>query len=216
VTYRLHPTFPKPIRVSDHRASGFRLQSAGWGEFTISIEIQQRDGSIKRRFHHLKLEDGSGGGEDEPRPPIVFISFSLADSKLANSLRTHLESREIEVVCAADMSTAGNWEALLKAAIGGCDALVAIMSDASTASVEQERRRAVEAHIQVFSVVIGDGRSAARSAQHEEVIYIKDESELDSAIPRSETGIWNAVKRAPKNRAPQPKPRKQRQPGKRS
>jgi transcription initiation factor IIF auxiliary subunit len=50
VTYRLHPTFPKPIRTVTDRARNFRLQCEGWGVFTIPIEVRLKNG------HKIKLE----------------------------------------------------------------------------------------------------------------------------------------------------------------
>ena len=39
VVYTLHPTFPTPVRRVDNRKEKFRLDSAGWGEFEIYMDI---------------------------------------------------------------------------------------------------------------------------------------------------------------------------------
>src|ERR1700686_3429593 len=56
VTYRLHETFPDPVRVRTSRSEKFRLDSSGWGEFTILVNIDAGGKKIVRR-HYLKLEE---------------------------------------------------------------------------------------------------------------------------------------------------------------
>ncbi|HEX8311583.1 MAG TPA: pYEATS domain-containing protein [Chthoniobacteraceae bacterium] len=55
VTYRLHPTFPKPIRTTTNRASKFQLQCAGWGVFTIPIEVRLKNGDTIELEHDLQF-----------------------------------------------------------------------------------------------------------------------------------------------------------------
>lgn len=55
VTYTLHPTFPNPVRIIRTRRGGFRLKSSGLGEFTIYIDITQKDGGHFQLSHDLKL-----------------------------------------------------------------------------------------------------------------------------------------------------------------
>lgn len=62
VTYTLHPTFPNPVRKIRTRRGGFRLQSSGWGEFTIYIDITQKNGEHFQLRHDLKLSLESNEG----------------------------------------------------------------------------------------------------------------------------------------------------------
>lgn len=55
VEYRLHETFPNPIRVVEDRDSRFALRSAGWGEFTIFITIYLKDGKEEHTEYYLDL-----------------------------------------------------------------------------------------------------------------------------------------------------------------
>jgi transcription initiation factor IIF auxiliary subunit len=55
VEYRLHPTFPNPIRTIDDRASRFELVSAGWGELTVLITVYMRDGTQLDTEHRVQL-----------------------------------------------------------------------------------------------------------------------------------------------------------------
>lgn len=55
VEYRLHETFPNPIRVVEDRASKFTLESAGWGEFWIFITVYLKDEKEAVTQHYLDL-----------------------------------------------------------------------------------------------------------------------------------------------------------------
>lgn len=55
VVYRLHPTFPNPVRVAQDAKSGFSLKSSGWGEFEVLATISLKDGSEVHQKYRLKL-----------------------------------------------------------------------------------------------------------------------------------------------------------------
>lgn len=55
VQYTLHHTFPNPVRRIDDRATKFRLQSSGWGTFTIYALIVGNDGRKTKVTHDLEL-----------------------------------------------------------------------------------------------------------------------------------------------------------------
>lgn len=55
VEYRLHETFPNPIRMIDDRNSRFALKSAGWGEFWIFITVHLQDGTEEHVKFYLDL-----------------------------------------------------------------------------------------------------------------------------------------------------------------
>lgn len=61
VEYTLHETFPDPIRRIHDRSTNFRLETAGWGEFTIYAKVVFKDKSHERLQHDLVLlhKDGS-------------------------------------------------------------------------------------------------------------------------------------------------------------
>jgi|GEM_PF-2129183 len=60
VKYILHPTFPQPERIVRDRKSKFRLESIGWGIFTVDIEIHFVDGSMAITAHDLTFESMDG------------------------------------------------------------------------------------------------------------------------------------------------------------
>jgi transcription initiation factor IIF auxiliary subunit len=55
VTYNLHPSFRNPVRRIDSRQDNFRLESAGWGAFTLYATILDKDDSTQRLQHDLVL-----------------------------------------------------------------------------------------------------------------------------------------------------------------
>jgi transcription initiation factor IIF auxiliary subunit len=55
VRYILHPTFHKPVRDISDRNSNFRLESSGWGAFTILATAVLKDGREIPLEHELEL-----------------------------------------------------------------------------------------------------------------------------------------------------------------
>lgn len=55
VEYTLHSSFPKPVRQITDRSSKFRLETAGWGVFTIYIKVVYKGGEKTFLEHDLEL-----------------------------------------------------------------------------------------------------------------------------------------------------------------
>lgn len=62
VVYKLHPTFPKPLRTVGNRATKFKLESEGWGVFPIHVKVVLKNGEPLKLKHDLELfyPDGTG------------------------------------------------------------------------------------------------------------------------------------------------------------
>lgn len=60
VVYTLHPTFVNPVRIIDDRRSKFKLQSEGWGVFTIYARIYLKNNTEVAIEHDLHLEYPDG------------------------------------------------------------------------------------------------------------------------------------------------------------
>jgi len=56
VTWLLHPTFVNPVRTSTSRATKFRLETAGWGEFQLKAKVKLKTGKVHNLSHWVKLE----------------------------------------------------------------------------------------------------------------------------------------------------------------
>jgi transcription initiation factor IIF auxiliary subunit len=55
VTYVLHPTFHNPVREVRDRATNFRMETKGWGTFTLYANAVHRDGHETHLEHELVL-----------------------------------------------------------------------------------------------------------------------------------------------------------------
>jgi transcription initiation factor IIF auxiliary subunit len=57
IEYRLHPTFPDPIRRVEDRTTCFAMMSSGWGDFTIRICVHFVDGREQSLSFQLSLKE---------------------------------------------------------------------------------------------------------------------------------------------------------------
>ncbi len=57
IEYRLHESFPEPIRIIDNRDSKFALNSLGWGSFLVHITLYFNDGTEDYDSYLLKLSN---------------------------------------------------------------------------------------------------------------------------------------------------------------
>jgi transcription initiation factor IIF auxiliary subunit len=55
VEYRLHPTFPDPLRTITQKQDRFALFSSGWGGFVIRTRVKLSDGSEETGSYTLDL-----------------------------------------------------------------------------------------------------------------------------------------------------------------
>lgn len=78
VEYTLHPTFSPPVHRVTDRASSFRLDGSGWGEFMVHVAIRERGGQTVALQHWLELDSNarprgfaasSVGTPHPPSPP---------------------------------------------------------------------------------------------------------------------------------------------------
>jgi transcription initiation factor IIF auxiliary subunit len=60
VDWRLHPTFPDPVRRIKNRKSKFRLDTGGWGTFPVQALVRLKSGEVLRLSHELKLHYPDG------------------------------------------------------------------------------------------------------------------------------------------------------------
>jgi transcription initiation factor IIF auxiliary subunit len=55
VEWRLHPTFPNPVRRVTDKTTSFRLDTSGWGVFLILADVHKEGGRTERLQHYLQL-----------------------------------------------------------------------------------------------------------------------------------------------------------------
>jgi hypothetical protein len=162
VTWQLHPTFPNPDRVVTDRASQFRLESAGWGEFTLRAVVAKKNGEQQELVHDLRLEYPDDADREAPtrgiaqEAPRVLISSSAVDESVARLLRKALVDRGIEIVDPdAAPAALESVELAVFDEIGKADAMVAIMTNTGVRSVLQEIETARKQHTPVIVVEMG-------------------------------------------------------------
>jgi transcription initiation factor IIF auxiliary subunit len=159
VTYLLHPTFtPRTITVDD-RSNKFSLVSSAWGEFLLAADVLLKNGSRARLERWLELGASARrkdpGPRDAPtRKPRVFISGSLADSPLVQSLSEALERMGVEVSTHDSFDEATTLQAELKRALQSVDAVVPIFSQPLSRWVVAEATEAVELGREVMPVIV--------------------------------------------------------------
>jgi len=74
VQYSLHPSFPDPERVKKNQVDRFALYSAGWGDFSIQIQVTLVNGSTIRTDFRLRLQRNNW---PKKSPPDNFTSTNL-------------------------------------------------------------------------------------------------------------------------------------------
>ena len=60
VEWRLHPTFPEPVRIVRDRATNFRLDTGGWGTFRVQAAVHLKSKESVRLRHELALHYPDG------------------------------------------------------------------------------------------------------------------------------------------------------------
>lgn len=162
VTWQLHPTFPNPDRVVTDRASQFRLESAGWGEFTLRAVVAKKNGEQQELVHELVLEYPDDADKKAPIrglaevAPRVLVSSSAVDEKVARLLREALADRGIEIIDPdAAPAALESVELAVFDEIGKADAMVAIMTNTGVRSVLQEIETARKQNTPVIVVEMG-------------------------------------------------------------
>jgi len=158
VTYHLHPTFRDRIRTIESRNDKFKLESSGWGEFKIGVEVLYKKGKTKRLEHYLKLD------YPETKEPVkastkggvlkIFLSSSVADSLIARELAENLREKKIFVDDIANLPAGDSWELAIRDQLKSSNAVVALISDNTSGWVSKEIEVAESLNIPVLKVAL--------------------------------------------------------------
>ncbi|NOK34755.1 TIR domain-containing protein [Corallococcus exercitus] len=188
VTYFLHPTFPTPVRKVQTRRTNFRLQLKGYGGFTLKARVDFRDKKSRMLRHELRLElpkephklgmprSDSAMEAEQPAQsrerPQVFLSYSVADAKVADLVKQTLQTRGVTAVDASSSLEPGSsLRETISQALLSSDAMVTIHSDASNRWVDAEVATARARDIPVISVVLGDNGVKHRDSASTKAIH---------------------------------------------
>ncbi len=164
VVYTLHPTFPDPVRTVRDRRTGFKLESSGWGEFELYLEIVDREGRVRRRRHRLSLPYPAKGirmkeGElESAKGPVAYVSSSAADSPIARELREALSDRGFQIPSMEELPAGVPWERAVDAILSSAEVAVFLLSGRPSLWTQAEIELALSHKVRhVVPVVVGDG-----------------------------------------------------------
>lgn len=187
VEYILHPTFTQPVRLSKDRGSQFRLNSRGWGEFMIHANVASHTGKIQRLDHWLKLTDqdrSAGFRVADVEMPTIFVSYSRADSRIAEALCRFLEeNRKCEVFTDNQLNADEPIQRAVKSLISRTDALVALIPDElSSRWVLDEIAEALLQQIPVVPVLLGEEAVLPPSLADRKALRLADPRNPEEAL----------------------------------
>ena len=192
VEYVLHPTFPQPIRVVRDRASNFKLDSKGWGEFMVHAKVVTKDGKTIILNHWLALRGRAKPGDEQSdisEKPTVFVSYSKADYQLAASIRRLLEGRGIEVL-SEDQLDAGEYiQSSIRSLIGKSDAVLALISEDPSSWVLHEISEAQKQQVPVLPLLLGKDASLPDSIAEAQTTRIENADDTQQAQAIIETEL---------------------------
>ncbi len=145
VTWILHPTFtPSRVNVAT-RSNKFRLDSGGWGTFTVRATLHFDNKDTLELHHALKLrypESQSASAEessiesceiqkpdDASHKPTVFLSFSSENAKQAQAIQEIISNRGVSVLNANLADPGQPLGASVEKMIRESDAVITIDAD---------------------------------------------------------------------------------------
>jgi len=194
VVYTLHPTFPSPVRRIADRESYFRLDSAGWGEFEVFLDIFFKDGQTRKRKHWLRLrypeskrviaKRGVPKSEVPHQMPKIFLSYGVADAQIARIVRSALHNRGFEVIAAEDMAAKGvPFEQQVDDLMRRAEAAIFIISGRPSLWVTKEIDMALDRKIRhVVPVIVGDVSTIPARLEDFEALRIENPDQFETVI----------------------------------
>lgn len=184
VEYILHPTFPEPERLITNRASKFKLESKGWGEFMIHANIITKTGRTLRLNHWLKLSDGESGDEGQgvqTEKPSVFLSYSKADYPLAAELSRFLEARGLQVLSENQVKPDEPIHSAVRSLIGRADVVLALIAQEPSSWVLAEIAEAEKQQIPILPMLLGKNTLLPLSIASKQALRIENPSDSAEA-----------------------------------
>ncbi|SFM37977.1 pYEATS domain-containing protein [Nitrosomonas communis] len=175
VTYTLHPTFPNPVREIHTRKGGFRLESNGWGEFTIYIDIAYKDGKHQQLSHDLRLTseiDSEDNTEQKGAeltsymgkvdvtvkhlpPKMIFISGGAADAEVLGRLRESLKKLNLCIKDATDVPAGIPLQTYIDSLIAKADVVIFLISGRPSLWLSQEIESAKHSNKPLIPILVG-------------------------------------------------------------
>lgn len=190
VVYTLHPTFPNPVVHISDRKTGFRLDSAGWGEFTIYLQINHKDGSTTRRKHYLELKNsepasrtrkkpGVSASQKEPPHHTVFVSGGIRDRDAVRAVGEALVKQNIRVTGSQDANPGEEWHNTSDK-IARADAAVFVISGQPNLSQKEEIKAAVQGGVRhIVPILVGNDVEIPDALRHIQAVRVADSESVE-------------------------------------
>jgi len=152
VIWILHPSFARSrVSRADH-ATKFRLNESGWGAFLVRAELRMKSGQRRELSQHLRLEYPDEANTprfrgihsaSKGKVPKVFLSYSAADKRMAEEIRSQLTSIGTQVLDVNLIEPGELWSSSLDQMIRQADAVVGVVGvDEASPSVIREMQQA--------------------------------------------------------------------------
>lgn len=196
VVYTLHPTFPIPVVHISDRKTKFRLDSSGWGEFTIYLQIHQKDGSTTKREHYLELKGSDGRAprtrkklnvkpsSSEPARHTVFVSGGIRDRDAVRAVSEALAEQNVQVTGLQDATPGQEW-AHTSDQLARADAAVFVISGRPNLYQNEEINAAIKKGVRhIVPILVGDNVEVPDSLQHILTVRVADSEGVGEAARR--------------------------------
>jgi len=189
VEYILHPTFPNPVKKISNRATNFRLNARGWGEFNIQVRVHLENEEIIRLEHWLELDMIAPTRSTQEsfikRPrfrtkvqhPMLYLSSAIADMKFSFALKDALEDEGLEVLLSQDLDDDEPLEMLLETKQASFEACLFVISDIRNPSIKHDYWVVKKSNISSMVVQIGEPHDFPDEMEDLPRFQIKDTSE---------------------------------------
>lgn len=186
VVYTLHPTFPNPVVHISDRKTKFRLDSSGWGEFTIYLQINQKDGTTTKREHYLELKESDGhpsraskkpgvkSSSHEPPRHTVFVSGGIRDRDAVRAVSEALMEQNIQVAGSQDIKPGEGWQKTSDK-LARADAAVFVISGRPNLYQNEEIKAAVQGGVRhIVPILVGNDVEVPDALRHIQPVQVAD------------------------------------------
>jgi len=180
VRYTLHPTFPDPVRTVTDRGSKFRLESSGWGEFSIMAHLTLTDDRVESLERWIRLQ----GREEEPgdvsrRRPRVFLSGSGIDRSFLSLVREELHKQDVDVITSDDVSISAASSASESSsnAVSSSDVVAVVLSRGYANTAQHDVAMARARQKIVVPVLLGPNATTPSALADLEFVHAESEGQ---------------------------------------
>lgn len=176
VEYILHPTFPQPVQMVKDRASNFRLDANGWGEFLIYANVHLKDGQVQKHEHWLSLAAQSAPtrSNETGAPLSLYLSCAAVDADYAGELVEALQREGFKITTNVDLDPAAAWESAVDARRHRFDAALFLVSNVKNPWFRREIEAMQKAGVPLLAVLLGEHPRQPAELKDVPHIRIKD------------------------------------------